>query len=404
VDSSAAGDTVLVAAGIFSDSVQVTVEGDPAWVNVYLYKNITLLAETFLDAVIDGPRAGFAVYAEGVDSSASIEGFTIRTAFTAYGCVIPARSASQPWASGIGILCASAPIKILTNEIVSHYVAIKLVNSSAQIYDNHIHLAVYGIDCSESSDAMIYSNRIHGCATLISAIDSSPEIVSNKLYAEEPVDMVCVGITCYNASAYIAHNEILDMNNLGLQVSSGCIVEYNRITGQWTAMYLGGGTPAAIVRYNLFYSNGTCIESRGTLPVVENNTFDQCGTVVWGAAVVFRNNIVTRAGTGLMLGIGDPVIECNNLFDISGTKYGGGDRTGMDGNISVDPQFCGIYDSDNYYLQSDSPCAPGNHPDSTSCGLIGAFGINCGTVDITESTWGIIKYLYRGTAGDTLRK
>jgi hypothetical protein len=70
---------------------------------------------------------------------------------------------------------------------------------------------------------------------------------------------------------------------------------------------------------------------------------------------------------------------------------------------SVDPQFCGIYDSDNYYLQSDSPCAPGNHPDSTSCGLIGAFGINCSTVGITEATWGIIKNLYQGTAVDTLR-
>lgn len=404
VDSSAAGDTVLVEAGSYSDSVQVTVEGNPNWVNVYLYKNVTLLARTFLDAIIDGPRVGVAVYAEAVDSTASIEGFTIRTSFGGYGCVLPARSASQPWVKGIGILCRSAPVRIIANEIVDHDIAIKLVNSSAQIYGNDIYRSFFGIDCSESSDAWISSNRLHECAALISVIDSSPDIVGNKLYADVPTGMVCEGISCYNASAYIAHNEILHMNNLGLQVGPGSVVEYNRIIGHWTAMYAAGGTPAPIVRYNLFYSNGTCIEARASLPVIENNTFDQCGTVVFGAAVVFRNNIITRAAYGLFLGIGEPVIECNNLFDISGTKYSGGDRTGMDGNISVDPQFCGIYDSDNYYLQSDSPCAPGNHPDGSNCGLIGAFGINCETLGITETTWGTIKNLYRGTAGDTLRE
>ena len=73
VDSSAVGDTVMVAAGSYSDSVQVTVEGNPKWVNVYLYKNITLLARKSLNAVIDGQRSGIAVYAEAVDSSASVE-------------------------------------------------------------------------------------------------------------------------------------------------------------------------------------------------------------------------------------------------------------------------------------------------------------------------------------------
>jgi hypothetical protein len=405
VDSSAVGDTVLVAAGSYSDSVQVSVEGNPKWVNVFLYKNITLLARKSLYAVIDGPRSGIAVYAEAVDSTASIEGFTIRTSFGGYGCVLPARSESQPWVIGTGVLCSSASVRIIANDIVDHDTAIRLVGSPVQIYDNHIHRSFYGIDCSESSDALIYSNRLHECAALIHVVDSSPDIVGNKLYADVPFEMVCEGISCYNASAYIAHNEIVDMNNLGLQVGPGSVVEYNKIIGHWTAMYIYGGDPVSIVRYNLFYSNGTCIEQRGPgRPIIENNTFDKCATAVFGGPVEFRSNIVTRAAYGLFVLSDQVVVECNNLFDISDTKYANGDRTGMDGNISVDPQFCGIYDSDNYYLQSDSPCAPGNRPDSTSCGLIGAFGVNCGMVDITETTWGIIKNLYRGAAGDTLRE
>ena len=59
------------------------------------------------------------------------------------------------------------------------------------------------------------------------------------------------------------------------------------------------------------------------------------------------------------------------------------------------PQFCGIKFSGNYYLQSDSPCAPGNHPDGYDCGLIGALPVNCGKVDVEKKSWGTIKSLYK---------
>lgn len=63
--------------------------------------------------------------------------------------------------------------------------------------------------------------------------------------------------------------------------------------------------------------------------------------------------------------------------------------------MAVDPEYCGIDDSGNYFLQADSPCAPGNHPDSYDCGLIGAYEINCGMVKATQKSWGGIKSLYR---------
>jgi hypothetical protein len=64
------------------------------------------------------------------------------------------------------------------------------------------------------------------------------------------------------------------------------------------------------------------------------------------------------------------------------------------GCFSAEPQFCGVLGSNNYYLQSDSPCVPGNHPDGYGCGLIGALPVGCGSVEIQTRTWGAIKSLY----------
>jgi hypothetical protein len=61
-------------------------------------------------------------------------------------------------------------------------------------------------------------------------------------------------------------------------------------------------------------------------------------------------------------------------------------------NFSLDPQFCGPLGG-NFYLQSDSPCAPGNSP-WPELGVIGALPISCGTVKTESKTWGSIKEMY----------
>lgn len=67
------------------------------------------------------------------------------------------------------------------------------------------------------------------------------------------------------------------------------------------------------------------------------------------------------------------------------------DQLGVNGNLSADPQFCGEEGSGNYYLQSDSPCAPANN----SCGeLIGALPVGCEAVATQEASISAIKALY----------
>jgi len=85
--------------------------------------------------------------------------------------------------------------------------------------------------------------------------------------------------------------------------------------------------------------------------------------------------------------------------DIYGNDAGdwvgdGAGQYGIDGNFSACPSFCAAGD---YHLCDESPCAPGNHPDSVDCGLIGAWDVGCvcGPSATESSSWGGIKSLYR---------
>jgi len=50
--------------------------------------------------------------------------------------------------------------------------------------------------------------------------------------------------------------------------------------------------------------------------------------------------------------------------------------TDSGGNISEDPLFCDA-ESGDYRVRSDSPCAPGGHPDGDTCAFIGALPVGC---------------------------
>jgi hypothetical protein len=146
---------------------------------------------------------------------------------------------------------------------------------------------------------------------------------------------------------------------IGLSESSSFIFEHNTIMGCGIAIRLDGSYPWNTVRHNLIVGNDYGIDLSG------------------GVA-------------------GD--VSCNDVFGNSIANYmQGTDPTGTNGNISVDPQFCAVDPaaSGNFVLQSDSPCAPGNHPDGASCGIIGACPVGCGEISVKRASWGAIKAIYR---------
>lgn len=109
--------------------------------------------------------------------------------------------------------------------------------------------------------------------------------------------------------------------------------------------------------------------------------------------ISFQKNIIAFNHGGA-LSIDPPAevtIGCCVIYGNSGsdTIPEGAIDTGF--NIFLDPQFCGVKGSDNYYLQSDSPCLPINHPGGLFCGLIGARPAACGTVGAKQRSWSGIK-------------
>ncbi len=414
VDSAAVGDTVLVGPGIYSDTLQIMIDNEPKVVNVHIDKNIKLIAEgSALNTTIEGANSDIAIYVEKVDSTGVIKGFRINTTFAPYGCVLTMHemqllsyvSKKQP-DFDTAIMCTSSSIKILKNELTDNGYAIRLHHSHAIIVENEIGHSYFGVVCWDSSHAEIVNNKLYDCAELIECVDSDPTIRNNKLFSQN--DLVCGGISCSNSSAYISGNHIQSINNDGLLIqNSDPTIEYNHIEESSNGMTIIGGN-SSIIRSNLFNNNGTAIEFIITSnSTVENNTIVNSGTAIFcqTSSPELRNNIIFQAAYGIACVLSFlPVIECNNIYDAD-HRYAGNcsDQTGVNGNISVDPEFCGIEGSGNYYLQYDSPCAPGKHPDGYDCGLIGAFGVSCGTDPVTQKTWGIIKSLYKGKTLDSLR-
>jgi predicted outer membrane repeat protein len=73
-----------------------------------------------------------------------------------------------------------------------------------------------------------------------------------------------------------------------------------------------------------------------------------------------------------------PTISCCDVYANSNANYGGtlADQTGLNGNFSLDPLFCGA-DYGDFGLHILSPCFPGRHPAGEDCGLIGAREASC---------------------------
>jgi hypothetical protein len=261
----------------------------------------------------------------------------------------------------------------------------------------------WGVRFFENSNALVEHNRAQWLAEAFECNASGPSIVENEIGGFE--GQMCTGVDCNeNGDAYIAQNTFRDIDSHGVVVGpADPIIEENLFINGSTAIFISAGTHIPIVRNNIFYDHGGWIIEVRSGAVIEYNTIDYAPgsstrgiQVQWGSPVI-RNNILSRLSAGINCVLGaSPTIECNNIFS---TDYPYrnecSDQTGINGNISVDPEFCGIWDSMDYRLQSDSPCAPGNHPDGYDCGQIGAKGVGCSTTPAKKKSWGAVKALYR---------
>ncbi|MEZ5064803.1 MAG: right-handed parallel beta-helix repeat-containing protein [bacterium] len=108
----------------------------------------------------------------------------------------------------------------------------------------------------------------------------------------------------------------------------------------------------------------------------------------------FSRNIVVGSGGGAAVYV-NPVTEqpyggCNVFWDNPGGNFENYAPKPTD--LQADPLFCNP-DANDFHVAEQSPCAPGGIP---SCGQIGAWPVGCGLVSIEAASWGRIKSLYRG--------
>lgn len=163
------------------------------------------------------------------------------------------------------------------------------------------------------------------------------------------------------------------------------------LSGSAGAIAVGGAGDVTIIEDCKFVGNTAHYGSGGAIRVANNysTSITRCtfydnwahdrGAAIFvstEASISVEQCIVMNCEAAVLPVIyGDVSISCTDIYGNPGGDWVGtlAEHYGQNGNISLDPQFCGQPDG-NYYLQSDSPCAP----DNNDCGLqMGAFGQGC---------------------------
>lgn len=400
VDSAAVGDTVMVGAGTYTDTTQVMVSGTLRAVNVHIQKQVALLGDpSGPRPLIDQTNSYLGIFVENVGSTVWIAHLSLKwIAFPTLTKSLMQESRSQQKRDyPAGIRCHSSSLEVRNCQLSHEDDGVCLSNSTAQIHDNEIHTVTMGVVCLNQSNANIFNNTIYNCAFGIRSEGSTATVSTNVIGAPEPAGQGS-GISCTGSTVEVSGNTIRWCGN---GVSAG--VSQLRIEGNSFANHDNGvwlSNAHAVITSNVFYHGSYAVwSSSGTTGEISNNTIDNWVSGVvseLGSDQLIRNNVITRGYWGIECVSSMLTVECNDIFDMSSGLYNWGCAGGPGvGNFSADPEYCGIDDSGNYFLQSDSPCAPGNHPLGTDCGLIGALPVNCGQVEVKRSTWGSIKEQFR---------
>jgi predicted outer membrane repeat protein len=216
----------------------------------------------------------------------------------------------------------------------------------------------------------------------------------------------------------VSYNQIEDPENGIVTVMHGSNPGFTRCvfdSNQGNAMvFVDGGGPvldSCLFSRNITY-RGALVCIAGPSPTMANCTFShnygnvdgivacyQAEPIMDNCIVSFSSNVM-----GVYSSSGGSLLECCNIYGNEGGDWVGSiaGQYGIDGNISLDPEFCDTSMND-YRLQSTSPCAPANNDCNE---LIGAFGVGCGDylcgdanssgdVDIDDVVY-LINYIFGG--------
>lgn len=158
--------------------------------------------------------------------------------------------------------------------------------------------------------------------------------------------------------------------------------------------FIGNGAYSGCGGLNVYFY---CEVALTQCTLYGNRTMNDHGGGVYVASspITMDRCIVAFSEGAGFYGTGPVTLElnCCDVYGNSAGDYTGtaADQAGISGTFSADPQFCGIPDSGNFLLQSDSPCAPGQHDCEA---YIGSKPVGCGHIATEKSTISAIKARY----------
>jgi hypothetical protein len=421
VDAALPGDLVLVAPGVYGDVTHVAGGGDTTRCAVVMKSDITLRGSGIGVTTIDCDSLGRGIHCDGV-VNANIEKLSIENAFAEnYGAGIFCRDGSSPqirfceltrnWDGGLICLYGSSPI--VTDCLITDNVSKEGGGLAAQTHcDPQLLRCVIagnsapsggGVVMRDSCDVLIEDcvvsdnsvNALGGFGGGILALNAGTRLTIRNSEIERNVARgagggVAVGdyATAELTDTVIHDNSTTDSfgpgGGLYCDFSSAtlarCRITRNHVTG---SVSNGGGiymvfaqAPASLYQCTIAANSitggsvhGGGIYLRSSSPQIEKSiiAFNGPGEGMYCATAA------------------TPSVSCTDLYG----NTGGNTLCGVDAgnNFSLDPLFCDLA-ADDYRIDEDSPCAPGNHPngpgacdgDRIGCEPVGCEPISVGDV------------------------
>ncbi len=427
VQAAGVGDTVLVAAGTYTDCTHETEGPGSTPACVIMKSDVTLIGAGPDLTIIDAQSAGRGIFVELV-SNVRIENLQVRNAFAeVYGAGILLRQVDDTVVMSDlqirtntdgGIICINSAHAvmhridfILNGAKQGGGLAIE-ETSNAQCYDSH-----FDGNYSPSGGALIiransnaiidgctfvnnYTDAAFGNGGAIAIISASPTI-SNCDIQNNDTQGYGGGVAYMSGAAGTFSNSVVANNTASYTygLGAGIHTDGSNPTLEYLQIYNNDASG--------FWAEGGGINvNYGPTPIIRNCSIvgNQVGdnglgggiSMQWTYAeplVIERCIIANNDMAGLYCNTATPTVSCSDV-------WGNGDDAlcGTDGggNFSLDPQFCvpvGFRDVAPLAIASTSPCMPGNHPGGAgTCGdlLIGADGQGCGT-DAGDITPGLAR-------------
>jgi parallel beta-helix repeat protein len=408
VQACASGDTVLVAAGTYYDCTHPTEGPESTPACVIMKSGVTLIGAGVDQTIIDAQDGGRGIFIDNV-ANCRVENLRIRRAYALiYGAGILIREVGNSvQITDVRVTECTDGGVICINNSSPTLIRVAMDNNSAKQGGG---LAIEENSSPIVTDCLVNNNLAPSGAGIFIRTNCAP-VLDGCIIRDNTITAVNTnggGISVQGSTPTITNCDILDntVDGYGGGIAfadySGGLVENCTIQGN-TNTYtdgLGGGIFASQsdpVLRNLVISGNTSSGYFGKgggihisftpAPTVENCTIvaNACGSngqgggivVDWFAAPSIDKCIISDStvGQGIYCENATPVISCSNIHG----NAGGDILCGTDGggNFSAAPLFCNAGNQE-FGLTTESPCAPGNHPDGLcDDALIGAVAVGC---------------------------